>query len=78
MLRKILFTAVVAATAAASMNVSAIGRLADVTVIDRSTGGTLPVHFLQRGILGGGHTGRQLFGFSSQRLGWPRNGGDVG
>ena len=45
MLRKILFTAVVAATAAASMNVSAIGRLADVTVIDRSTGGTLPVHF---------------------------------
>ena len=45
MLRKILFTAVVAATAAASMNVTAIGRLADVTVIDRSTGETLPVHF---------------------------------
>ena len=45
MLRKILFTAVVAATAAASMNASAIGRLADVTVIDRSTGETLPVHF---------------------------------
>ena len=45
MLRKILFTAVVAATAAASMNAIAIGRLADVTVIDRSTGETLPVHF---------------------------------
>lgn len=45
MLRKILFTAVVAATAAASMNASAIGRLADVTVIDRSSGETLPVHF---------------------------------
>ena len=48
MLRKILFTAVVAATAAASMNAAAIGRLADVTVIDRSTGQTLPVH-LYRG-----------------------------
>jgi hypothetical protein len=47
MLRKILFTAVVAATAAASMNASAIGRLADVTVIDRSTGATLPVHFFK-------------------------------
>ena len=45
MLRKILFTAVVAATAVASMNAAAIGRLADVTVIDRSTGETLPVHF---------------------------------
>ena len=45
MLRKLLFTAVVAATAAASMNAAAIGRLADVTVIDRSTGETLPVHF---------------------------------
>lgn len=45
MLRKILFTALVAATAAASMNVSAIGRLADVTVIDRSTGETLPTYF---------------------------------
>ena len=45
MLRKILFTAVVAATAAASMNASAIGRLADVTVIDRSSGETLPVYF---------------------------------
>ena len=48
MLRKILCTAVVAATAAASMNAAAIGRLADVTVIDRSTGETLPVH-LYRG-----------------------------
>jgi len=47
MSRKVLFTAVVAATAtlAASMNASAIGRIADVTVIDRSTGETLPVHF---------------------------------
>jgi len=45
MLRKILCTAVVAATAAASMNAAAIGRLADVAVIDRSTGETLPVHF---------------------------------
>lgn len=45
MLRKILFTALVAAAASASMNASAIGRLADVTVIDRSTGETLPVHF---------------------------------
>ena len=45
MLRKLLFTAVVTAAAAASMNASAIGRLADVTVIDRSTGETLPVHF---------------------------------
>ena len=44
MLRKVLFTAVVAATAAASMNAAAIGRLADVTVIDRSTGETLPVY----------------------------------
>ena len=47
MLRKILCTAVVAATAAASMNAAAIGRLADVAVIDRSTGETLPVHFFQ-------------------------------
>ena len=47
MLRKVLFTAVVAATAAASMNASAIGRLADVTVIDRSTGQTLPVHYFK-------------------------------
>ena len=45
MLRKILCTAVVAATAAASLNAAAIGRLADVAVIDRSTGETLPVHF---------------------------------
>ena len=47
MSRKVLFIAVVAATAtlAASMNASAIGRIADVTVIDRSTGETLPVHF---------------------------------
>lgn len=47
MLRKVLFPAVVAATVtmAASMNAGAIGRLADVTVIDRSTGETLPVHF---------------------------------
>lgn len=47
MSRKVLFTAVVAATAtlAVSMNASAIGRIADVTVIDRSTGETLPVHF---------------------------------
>lgn len=45
MLRKILFTAVVAAAASASMNALAIGRLADVTVIDRSTGETLPVYF---------------------------------
>lgn len=45
MLRKILCTAVVAATVAASMNAAAIGRLADVAVIDRSTGETLPVHF---------------------------------
>lgn len=45
MLRKILFTAVIAAAASASMNASAIGRLADVTVIDRSSGETLPIHF---------------------------------
>ena len=45
MLQKALFTAVVAATAAASMNASAIGRLADITVIDRSTGQSLPVHY---------------------------------
>ena len=47
MLRKVLFSAVVAATVtmAASMNASAIGRIADVTVIDRSTGQTLPVHY---------------------------------
>lgn len=45
MLQKALFTAVVAATAAASMNAGAIGRLADVTVVDRSTGQTLPVHY---------------------------------
>ena len=45
MLRKMLFTAVLAATAGASMNATAVGRLADVTVIDRSTGATLPVHF---------------------------------
>lgn len=48
MLRKILFTAVVAAAASASMNALAIGRLADVTVIDRSTGETLPVYFAKR------------------------------
>ncbi len=45
MLQKALFTAVVAATAAASMNAGAIGRLADVTVVDRSSGQTLPVHY---------------------------------
>ena len=48
LLQKSLFTAVVAATAiaaTASMDVSAIGRLADVTVTDRSTGQTLPVYF---------------------------------
>jgi hypothetical protein len=45
MLHKALFTAVLAATAAVSMNASAIGRLADVTVVDRSTGQTLPVHY---------------------------------
>lgn len=47
MSRKVLFSAVVAATVtmAVSMNASAIGRLADVTVVDRSTGHTLPVHF---------------------------------
>ncbi len=47
MSRKVLFSAVVAATAtlAASMNAAAVGRIADVTVIDRSTGETLPVHF---------------------------------
>lgn len=44
-LQKALFTAVVAASAAASMNAAAIGRLADVTVIDRSTGQSLPVYF---------------------------------
>jgi hypothetical protein len=49
MLRKVLSTAVLAAvvTAGVSMNASAIGRLADVTVIDRSTGETLPVHFFK-------------------------------
>jgi hypothetical protein len=48
MLRKVLSTAVIAAVAAgASMSASAIGRLADVTVIDRSTGETLPVHFFR-------------------------------
>ncbi len=47
MLRKVLFTAVVAAAASASMNASALGRLADVTVIDRSTGETLPVHYFK-------------------------------
>lgn len=45
LLRKTLFTAVVAATAAASMSASAIGRLADVTVIDRASGQSLPVYF---------------------------------
>lgn len=47
MLRKVLFSAVVAATVtmAVSMNASAIGRMADVTVIDRSSGQTLPLHF---------------------------------
>lgn len=47
MLRKVLFSAVVAATVtmAASMNASAIGRIADINVIDRSTGQTLPVHY---------------------------------
>ena len=44
LLQKSLFTAVVAATAL-SMDASAIGRLADVTVTDRSTGQTLPVYF---------------------------------
>ncbi len=47
MLRKVLSTAVFAATAAMSLNAAAIGRLADVTVIDRSTGQTLPVHFFK-------------------------------
>ena len=45
LLQKSLFTAVVAATAALSLDASAIGRLADVTVTDRSTGQTLPVYF---------------------------------
>ena len=45
LLQKSLFTAVVAATAALSMDASAIGRLADVTVTDRSTDQTLPVYF---------------------------------
>ena len=48
LLQKSLFTAVVVATAiaaTASMDASAIGRLADVTVTDRSTGQTLPVYF---------------------------------
>jgi hypothetical protein len=49
MLRKVLFSAMSAAlaataTLAVSTNASATGRLADVTVIDRSTGETLPVH----------------------------------
>ena len=47
MLRKVLFTAVLAATASVSMNAAAIGRLADVTVIDRATGETLPVHYFK-------------------------------
>jgi hypothetical protein len=47
MLRKVLSTAVFAATAAVSLNAAAIGRLADVTVIDRSTGQTLPVHYFK-------------------------------
>jgi len=45
MLRKVLFTAVLAATAAASQQAGAIGRLADVTITDRSTGQVLPVHY---------------------------------
>ncbi len=45
MLRKALYIAVVVATAATSMNVSAIGHIADVTIVDRSTGQALPVHF---------------------------------
>ena len=45
LLQKSLFTAVVAATAALSFDASAIGRLADVTVTDRSIGQTLPVYF---------------------------------
>ena len=45
LLQKALFTAVVAATAAASMNASAIGRLADINVVDRTTGQNLPVYF---------------------------------
>ena len=45
LMQKSLFTAVVAATAALSLDASAIGRLADVTVTDRSTGQTLPVYF---------------------------------
>ena len=47
MLRKVLSTAVFAATAAVSLNAAAIGRLADVAVIDRSTGQMLPVHFFK-------------------------------
>lgn len=47
MSRKVLFSAVVAATAtlAASMNAAAVGRLADINVVDRTTGETLPVHY---------------------------------
>ena len=48
LLQKSLFTAVLAATAiaaTASMDASAIGRLADVTVTDRDSGQTLPLYF---------------------------------
>jgi hypothetical protein len=38
-------TALAAALASASLAASAIGRVADVNVIDRNTGQTLPVHF---------------------------------
>jgi hypothetical protein len=40
-------TALAAALAGASLAASAIGRVADVNVIDRTTGRTLPVHFHQ-------------------------------
>lgn len=45
LLQKALFTAVVATTVAASTNASAIGRLADINIIDRTTGQSLPVYF---------------------------------
>ncbi len=48
MLRKVLSSAALAtavAMAVAAPNAAAIGRLADVTVVDRTTGETLPVHF---------------------------------
>ena len=78
MLQKALFTAVVAATAAASMNASAIGRLANITVIDRSTGQSLPVHYYRGEYWVAGTPWRQVFRSGRQRHRWACPRRDVG